>query len=109
MRHRHPMLTDDVRVLDLLIAHGADLHCLNEDGESLWMLISRDGYDSSTEANFRRLAKKGVYPNKVDYYRIYHLAKVYPCYQALLTLMQEVMMKNGISFLKKVTKCGDHI
>lgn len=103
------MLTDDVRVLDLLIAHGADLHCLNEDGESLWMLISRDGYDSSTEANFRRLAKKGVYPNKVDYYRIYHLAKVYPCYQALLTLMQEVMMKNGISFLKKVTKCGDHI
>lgn len=94
------MKCGDVRVLDHLIMHGADVYRHNNEDESLWFAVHPSNYKEEMQANFQRLADMRL-PIDVKMYRkkFYllkesHRMKMKP----VLDIMHVVMESQGVVF-----------
>lgn len=83
--------SEDVRILDHLIIHGADLHHRND----LWSWQSWSTYTGKRDANFQRLADHNVLPSRDLYLKIVSLLETNPRLEGIVAILREAMKRNG--------------
>ena len=88
------MWAKDVRVLDRLIMHGADVYHRNNDGKNIWT-FPWNSYRPEMEPNFQRLADMRVPLDKKDNDFQVRRANVAEGMEGILHIMREVLKEQG--------------
>lgn len=91
----------DVRVLDRLIMHGADVYHRNNEGKNIWS-FPWHSYRPEMEPNFQRLADMRVPLDKKDYNFVVGGVKITAGMEGILRIMRELLKEQGEDVAEEV-------
>ena len=86
----HAMRAPDVRILDRLIVHGANLYRRDKDGNNLWTAVAWCYYEETLEPNFQRLADMRVPLDEETYNSALAALDKYPKLEGLISIMRKI-------------------